>query len=156
MFREIRLKKKKGLSLIEMLLALAFFSIINGFLITMLSFTLKMWTVTYSDNMKENNELNVSLYLKREIENQKNLNLLVREDLIEIERSDKKIILSSTKGNLKVKYIDEWGRKLKENIIMKNIEKIEFKEKGELLYIILSKDGDERHWVFQRKEWVDF
>ena len=156
MFREIRHKKKKGLSLIEMMLVLVYFTIINGFLITMVSLTLKMWTFTQRNNAIKNQEINLTLYLKREIENQKNIDLLVRKDSIEIKRSDKKIILSFIKGDLKVKYIDEWGRKLKENIILKNIEKIEFKEKGELLYIILCRDGVERHWVFQRKKWVDF
>jgi len=156
MFRKIRLKKKKGLSLIEMILVLVYFTIINGFLITMVSLTLKMLTFTQTNNAIKNQEINLSLYLKREIENPKNINLLVSEDSIEIQRCDKTIVLSSIKGNLNVKYIDEWGRKLKENIILKNIEKIEFKEKGELLYIILCRDGVERHWVFQRKKWVDF
>ncbi len=156
MFREIALKKKKGLSLIELLIVLVFFTIINGFLITMVSLTLKMNTLTQTNNAIKNQEINITLYLKREIESQKNINLIVKEDSIEIERSDKNIIFYLSDGDLKVKYIDEWGRKLKENLVLKDIEKIKFIEKGELLYITLLRDGDEKKWVFLRKKWVDF
>ena len=156
MFQNIRLKKKNGISLIETMIVLVFIVIINGFLITMLSLTLKMWTFTQTNNAMKNQIINLTLYLKREIESNKNIDLLVREDSIEIKRSDKKIIFSMSKDNLIVKHIDEWGRKLNENILVKDIETINFIKKGKLLYMILIKDGVQKRWVFQRKKWVDF
>ncbi|WBW95338.1 hypothetical protein [Oceanirhabdus sp. W0125-5] len=139
-----------------MLLVLVFFTIINGLLITMIAITFKMWAYAQTTYSHDNQYTNLSLYLKREIENPQNIDLLVKENSIEIQRNNNKIIFSLTSNALKVKYIDNWGRKLNENILLINIEKIEFIEKGELLYIVLVKDGVEKNWVFLRKKWVDF